>query len=187
MFDIEKLVQIVGYLLKKNNGQMNYTKLIKLIYLADKESYDAINHSMTGDTYYALPQGPILSELLNLIKGKSDEKNQSYWDARFTTDGYNLIALSSNIPSGLLSKFEKRTLDNIDREFHNKTFGDMIDFVHDSRNCPEWSDPGPHSRKVITESDILRALGRTKEEIGIIENENTAYEHEEKILSAIEE
>ncbi len=185
MIDIEKLVQIVGYLLRKNNNRLNYTKLVKILYLADRESYKTINHSMTGDLYYALPQGPILSNLLDLIKGKSESKLQSYWDARFSTDGYDLVSLSSNIPEGKLSKFEKRIIDELDDKFHDKDFGYLIDYVHNKENCPEWHNPGVHSRCQITDADILTSLGRTKEEVEIIEKDKASYEEEEIIIAAL--
>ena len=43
-FDVKKTVQIINRLLKRNNGALNYTKLLKLLYIADKEflsKYDA--------------------------------------------------------------------------------------------------------------------------------------------------
>lgn len=187
MVDVEKLVQLVGYLLKKNNNRLNYTKLIKILYLADKESYNAINHSMTGDSYFSLPQGPVLSELLDFIKGKADEKRQSFWDARFTTDGYDLVSLSSNIPEGKLSKFEKHILDDLDVKFHDKDYGYLIDYVHNSENCPEWQNPGEHSRKPIMESDILKSIGRNEKEIDAIEKDNKAFEKEEIIFATLGE
>lgn len=185
MIDIEKLVQIVGYLLKKNDNRLNYTKLVKILYLADKESYRAINRSMTGDMYYALPQGPVLSNLLDLIKGKAENCLQSYWNARFSTDGYELVALSSNIPEGKLSKFEKRVLDELDDKFHDKNYSYLIDYVHNEKNCPEWHNPGIHSRSLITSADILFSLGRSKEEVDIIEKDNASYEKEESIIGAL--
>jgi hypothetical protein len=49
MMDIEKLVQICGYVLRKYNYTLNYTKLIKLLYLADKEALSQSDHTITGN------------------------------------------------------------------------------------------------------------------------------------------
>lgn len=185
MFDIEKLTQLTSYLLKKNNNRLNYTKVIKMLYLADKESFNIINHSITGDLYYALPQGPVLSNLLDLIKGKAVSKFQLYWDSRFTTDKYDLVLLNLNIPEGKLSKFEKKVIDDLDNKFHDKSYTDLIEYVHDKSNCPEWKNPTNHSRTPITTADILSSLGRTQSEIETIEQENVAYEKEETLIASL--
>lgn len=185
MFDIEKLTQLVSYILKKNNNRLNYTKLIKILYLADKESFNAINHSMTGDLYYSLPQGPVLSNLLDLIRGRANFRLQTYWDSRFLTDDYDLVLLTQNIPDGKLSRFEKRIIDELDVKFHNKSYADLIAYVHDKNNCPEWIKPASHGRSPITEADILKSLGRTDDEIEIIEQENIAYEREEAVIASL--
>ena len=48
--NLEKLIQVTGYILKKyKETTLNYTKLIKLMYLADRESIREMNVSITGD------------------------------------------------------------------------------------------------------------------------------------------
>jgi uncharacterized phage-associated protein len=183
--DVEKLVQLAAYILKKYNGTLNYTKLIKLLYLADRKSIETINRSMTEDKYVALRNGPVLSDLYNLIKGTySDKQVQSYWDARFTKNGYDLVALSDRIPDGKLSRFEKQTIDSMDSIFHDMSYTKMIDFVHDKRNCPEWHDTGDTSEQ-ISEKDILQALGFAPGEITILLKEAAEYQSEEKIFSEL--
>ncbi|MCH3917122.1 MAG: SocA family protein [Spirochaetia bacterium] len=183
--DIEKIVQVVGYVLKKNDGRLNYTKLIKLLYLADKESYKAINHSITGDRYVAMPNGPVLSRLYDLIKDRdSDAMSQCFWNGRFSRDGYDLILLSDKIPEGKLSRFEKKVLDDIEAKFHNNSFREMICFVHNPENCPEWHNPG-NTSKIITEENILTSLGRTPQEISTILEESAVYKKEEELLDKL--
>jgi uncharacterized phage-associated protein len=182
---VEKLIQSVGYLLKKYNYRLNYTKLIKELYLADKISLRAINQIITGDVYANMKNGPVLLGLYNLIKGEyKDPAVQMLWNSRFSTDGRDLLAVVDRIPEGKLSRFEKETLDNIDKEFHAKDFGQMIRYVHDPAVCPEWKDPGLSSTP-INMKDILAGIGRSPEEIECILDENRAFEEEEKILSAL--
>jgi len=183
--NIEKLVQAVSYLLKKNKYRLNYTKLIKILYLADRASLDRINRSMTGDTYAALPNGPILNELYSLIRGKSrNREHQCFWDGRFSTDGYDLVSLSDKIPEGKLSRFEKKVLDQLDTQFHATSYDRVIDYVHNPKNCPEWRDPGTTSIP-ISLSDILSSLGRSSDEIEQILHEESTYADEERILESL--
>lgn len=185
MFNLEKTAQIAAYLLRKyNNTRLNYTKLIKMMYLADRESFNAIGHSMTGDKFCAMPKGPVLSGLYSLIIGKGDCAAQTLWDERFLTEGFDIFARSQNLPVGRLSRFEKRVLDELDAKFHNDDYGVLIEYTHN--NCPEWSDPSPAGSKEITSAEILAALGCSEREIELIEAENAAYEREQTIIASVE-
>jgi uncharacterized phage-associated protein len=181
---IEKLVQATGYLLKKyDNRRLNYTKLIKELYLSDRESINATNSAITGDTYVSMKYGPVLSNLYNLIKGRSqDDQDQIYWDSRFSTDGDDLLANYDQYPEGKLSRAEKAIIDKIDGQFHQNRYGELIDYAH--ANCPEWSNPGATSTP-ISLADILNALGRTQEDIDWILEETRVFQEEDRIFASL--
>jgi uncharacterized phage-associated protein len=181
---LEKLVQATGYLLKKyNNRRLNYTKLIKELYLSDRESINATNSALTGDAYVCMKHGPVLSNLYNLIKGRShDQQAQMYWDSRFSTDGDDLLANFDQYPEGKLSRAEKAIIDKIDGQFHQNRYGELIDYVH--ANCPEWRNPGTTSIP-LSLADILSALGRTQDEIDWILEETEAFKEEDRIFAAL--
>ncbi|MDR1179311.1 MAG: SocA family protein [Spirochaetales bacterium] len=182
--NIEKLVQATGYLVKKyDNRRLNYTKLIKELYLSDRESINATNSAITGDTYVSMKHGPVLSSLYNLIKGRShDKQTQTYWDSRFSTDGDDLLANFDQYPEGKLSRAEKAIIDKIDGQFHQSRYGELIDYVH--ANCPEWHDPGTTSLP-LSLADILSALGRTREDIDWIQEETKAFQEEDRIFASL--
>jgi uncharacterized phage-associated protein len=182
--NIEKLVQATGYLLKKyDKKRVNYTKLIKEMYLADRESLNISNASITGDTYVSMKHGPVLSNLYNLIKGKSrDVKAQEYWDSRFSTDGDELLANFDQYPEGKLSRSDETILDKIDGQFHQMRYGELIEYVH--ANCPEWHNPG-NTAIPIELKDILAALGRTREQIELILEDEKAFEEENRIFASL--
>lgn len=184
--NIEKLIQVTGYILKKyKETTLNYTKLIKLMYLADRESMRETNVSITGDIYYSLDNGPVLSGVYDLIKGNcTDSASQNLWNARFIKDGYNLMLATERIPDSKLSECEKEILDKIDAEYHDASWQTMIQVVHNPQVCPEWQNPNG-SRLPIKKETILEGLGRTPEEIGFILSEDAYYRNEEKELAAL--
>jgi uncharacterized phage-associated protein len=185
--NVEKLIQAVAYLLKKYEHRLNYTKLIKLLYLADKESLRECNQTITGDTYVCMKNGPVLSGLYNLIKGQSGNRDtQCLWNSKFSRDGNDLVALVDRIPDGKLSRFEKTALDKINTQFQSASFGTMIDYVHDRANCPEWKDPG-HSSSRLEMKDLLASIGRSPEEINWILDEQKMFEKEDRILNKLEQ
>jgi hypothetical protein len=184
--NIEKMMQAVAYLLKKYDHRLNYTKLIKLLYLADKAALRECNLTITGDTYVCMKNGPVLSGLYDLIKGKfGDREAQCQWKSKFSTDGNDLVALVDRMPEGKLSAFEKGTLDKINNQFYSVPYGNMIEYVHNKANCPEWKDPG-HSSARLEMKDLLASIGRSPEEIDWILSENEAFEAEDRILNGLD-
>lgn len=67
--DQAKLHQAVEYLLEKHGGRLNYTKLIELLYLADREMINQTGYPITGDSYCLVKNGPVLSRVYDLIRG----------------------------------------------------------------------------------------------------------------------
>ena len=73
---------------------MNYTKLIKELYFSDREALRTKGFSITGDIYYSMKKGPVLSNLLNLIKGTlADSKIQEKWNDIFQRSGRDVISI----------------------------------------------------------------------------------------------
>jgi uncharacterized phage-associated protein len=55
-FDERKAAQAAAYLLKKHDGRLNFMKLIKLLYLADRKSLLENGKPITGDRMLAMPK-----------------------------------------------------------------------------------------------------------------------------------
>lgn len=70
MFDELKIAQATAYLLHKAGGTMEHIKVMKLLYLADRLSWQRYGYSISNDEYYSLPYGPVLSNTLNLMRGE---------------------------------------------------------------------------------------------------------------------
>lgn len=186
--NIEKLIQAAAYLLKRYDYRLNYTKLMKLLYLADKAALMGSNLTITGDEYVCMKNGPVLSGLYNLIKGRYNNISaQCLWNSKFSTDGNDIVAVVDRIPEGKLSKFEKDTLNSINEQFYSMPYGKMIDYVHDKANCPEWKEPANQSSTKLSMKDILSSIGRTSEEIDWILTENKTFETEDRVFNSLAE
>lgn len=183
--DIEKLIQTTGYVLRKYNGALNYTKLIKILYLSDRKSMEKTGYSITGDAYVSMKDGPVLSGLYDLIKNKfKDRLTQYYWNSKFQTDGYDVHTAAAYISDGELTDLEVSILDETDRQFHDSNYSQMIDYVHDKKNCPEWKNT--LSSLPLSEKDIFTALGFSSDEIKSIEEEKEFYKKESELLDALD-
>ncbi len=182
--DIEKLIQASAYVLSKYDGVLNYTKLIKILYLSDRKAIAETGYSITGDSYVSMKDGPVLSGLYSLIKNRySDKPTQYYWNSKFQTEGYDIYKIVSFVSEGELSDFETKTLDETDLMFHSNTYSQMIDFVHDPKNCPEWKQT--FSSIPLTEEDIMKSTGFSDEEIKMIQEEKESYQREDEFWESL--
>lgn len=184
-FNYEKIAQTVFYLIQKYNHQLNYTKLIKLLYFADKMAIKQINKSITGDTYVCMKCGPVLSKTYDLIRKKSsDLQAQSFWNSRFDTNSTDLLCLNDRMPFDKLSKKERQILDEIDEKYHNNTYSEMIKLTHDPEICPEWKNPGTTSYSLNYE-DILLSIYKDPNKVEYILEEQKSYEREEELINSL--
>ena len=181
-FDEAKTTQAAAMLLKENGGKMNYMKLIKLLYLADREALSKWERPITGDLYVAMPKGPVLSIVLDKINsGRNPSGVKSYWHKYISSpEGYNVKLLKHEPGFDELSKREKELLKSIFEQFKNYDQWQMVDICHDI--LPEWRDPKGTSIPIQIE-DILRAVNKTERSIILIEDEVSHLNYVKAILS----
>ena len=170
-FSSKKAAQASAYLLGRADAPMNYMKLIKLLYLADRTSLMRFEAPITGDAYFAMKFGPVLSETLNLLKGDSDD---SYWSRYIHRRSKFLVERRKNPGVGELSPAEIGILEETWQQYNKLSQFELAELTH--RICPEWVEPQGSGRKPIKHRDILRCSGRTDAEIREIERDRRAYD-----------
>jgi uncharacterized phage-associated protein len=106
-FSTEKAVQVLAYLLK--GGAMDKAKLMKLVYLADREHFIQAGVSITGDKLCALPYGPVPSTTLNLVDGNI----RSDYVFKFLHVDNVRVSVTKSPGENLLSDQERATLDRV--------------------------------------------------------------------------
>lgn len=161
-FSEKKATQVACLLLKQNQNQLNYTKLMKLLYLIDREALKRFNHPISGDKYCSMPRGPILSRVLDFINYPGTKGNGDYWHRYISSpQGYN-VDLIKDPGVEELSQREIDLVGEINKQFELFDWKKMIDYCH--RNIPEWSDPGKTSSTIFVE-DILKNLNKSESDI----------------------
>ena len=157
-FKFDKAIQAAAYLLRRETSrEMNYMRLLKLLYIADRESIRHTGRPITGDRVVAMKQGPVLSEIFDLIKGY----NLRYLEwARFIKKDEYKILLVEDPGLANLSRFDVETLERVAEEHRSRDEWELVEFTH---KFPEWqkNDPGDSQIKWIPFTDIFEALGRT--------------------------
>lgn len=166
MYSSDKILQEIIYLLSLNNKRMNLLKLMKELYLIDRTSIDERDTSVSGDVFYSMPHGPILSQTLNMLNDLVNNKWGDYLDA-VSAKYYPDIQIKQEIDFDRLSYKDKSYIKAISEKFKNFTPKELENFTH---TLPEWVDPKGSSIK-IRYRDVMLALGKSEEEISAAKEE----------------
>lgn len=165
-FKFDKALEAAAYVLHREScHQMNYMRLVKMLYIADRESVRQFGRPITGDRMVAMPKGPVLSCVLNLIKGQHVRSPE--WEQFIVRDQFN-VRLAADPGRGRLSRGEIETLERVAEENRSRDEWDMVEYTH---AFPEWSKNNPGtSMKTIPFADLLEAVGRSADAKAIEED-----------------
>lgn len=153
-FDHVKSAQMIAYLVRKAGGTAEKLKLIKLVYLAERLSFQKRGKPMNFDYYFSLPHGPVASSALN---GMNHQLPHPAWDAVHQASNKRDITVDESILDDRLSRTDRLILDQVWDEFGGKSASQLRNWTH--RHCPEYVEVGPSSSMPIDYSDILSQVG----------------------------
>ena len=168
MFNERKTTQMAAYFISHEGGEISKLKLIKLLYLAERESLRQHGRVMTGDRFVAMPYGPVLSMTLDLANENALVDESSPWYATIERKNNITLALRSQPAQKDYDELSESDIGILEKTFQN--FGSMSpyeirDFTHD---LPEYEDPQGTSAP-ISYRKILKALDEyTDDEIKAI-------------------
>ena len=144
---------------------MNYMRLLKLLYIADRESLEEAGCSITGSRAVAMERGPVLEDVYNLIRGT--QLHADRWAEHFHSENYHLV-MHDDPGMTCLTKFIANKLTQISDRYKGNDEWEMVDITH---QFPEWINNNPgNSSKHIPIQDILKAVGRLEEMPDILGN-----------------
>ena len=147
-FDERRATQACAILLKQAGGRSNYTRILKLIYLADRKHIDATGNPITGATVVNMKNGPMLSEVYECIKGS---RSSGVWDDHIANEGFD-IRLTKPAGDSHISDLDVDILTELATRYADASYSTMIEVVHD---LPEWSDPAPAKVVPVAPADLL--------------------------------
>jgi len=166
-FREEKATQAAARLLKLRGGKMSHLKLIKLLYLVERESLVRLGAPLTHDSYCSLPHGPVLSATLDRINTRECYEG-GYWDRYISPKAHFEVSLRQpEVPNGQLSRAEEALIDEVFAKHGHLSRWDLVEFTH---GLPEWKDP-KGSALPIDPADILRSEGFSDNEIAEMQAE----------------
>ncbi|KKN12361.1 hypothetical protein LCGC14_1017180, partial [marine sediment metagenome] len=161
-FREDKATQVAVLFLKLGGNKMSYLKLIKLMYLVEREALIRWGRPITYDRCVAMSRGPVLSRILNLLRDET--QTNSSWKRAISPPSKNYeVELREDPGDGKLSNAEDQLIEEIFNEHRAKNQWELSEFTH---GLGEWKDKDPKGSSIeISYKDILQAGKKTEEDI----------------------
>lgn len=173
-FCARKACEAAAVLLKAHPGErMEYLRLLKLLYIGERESWKLYGVPLLGGRLVAMNYGPLHSEVYDLVKGKPDQSQA--WTRCIAKDGVS-VHLVTNPGVAKLNDSEVQLLERVAREHEEETEWDIVEWTH---SFSEWKAAfQPGTSATIQESDLLAAVGVSAEERAALIADRQEYESE---------
>ena len=140
--------------------------LVKLLYYSDRKSIIETGRPITGDQMTSMDWGPILSDVLNFVRGeKQPGPDWKEYISKRKPD-FTVSLLKAKPETDELSQYELDVLIEIDERHGRK---DRFAFSAESHHLPEWSDPDGSSFPIEI-ADILRHENNSAQDISDVED-----------------
>jgi len=162
----KKAVQAAYHLIEKAGGTIDYILLLKILYVADRFSFERRHFPITFDRLCNMQMGPLGSGIYDRIKpfvGMLPGPPEEHWDQNLTNKGRYKLTIKRNPGSDELSENDLALLDEayvFCKKYKTIKALDKY-YLH---KLPEYRDPG-NSSTPITITSLLKAIGLDSEEI----------------------
>src|SRR5687767_10392546 len=131
--DIMKLTQAAAFVTKRYNGFITRRRLLKVLYIADRELLKETHRPITGDHPLAMKYGPVLSHTYDLLKGEAT--GVDVWNRYIRQVAPYTHQLVDDPGVGKLSKRELAKLDEVVQRYWWIDDDELSDLTH---AFPEW-------------------------------------------------
>lgn len=135
--DTKKIIQALAYMAyKEPDHKMDNIKAYKLLWLADRYHIRRTGRLVTGDSYFAMPKGPVPSDAKNLLERQSthlstDEQYLKEYIKRLG-DKYEVV----KVPNGKVFSISDREAMDLVYEIFGSMDADTLSAY--SHEYPEW-------------------------------------------------
>ena len=165
-FGTRKIVEAIAVLLRSAaSRRMGCMRLLKLLYIADRESLRETGRPIVGTKPVAMDYGPVHSEAYDLVKGAHwGEEN---WADFVRKDGHE-VELTKDPGVLTLSRYEIDKLAGTAAMYREMEDFDLARLTHD---FPEWkANYHQGTSTPIPMEDIIEAVGRAEQRDEILQD-----------------
>lgn len=132
-FDERKTINAVLYIVE-NLKRKDFHKIFKILYFSDREHLNIYGRTITGDTYIAMTDGPVPSNLYDIFKsvrGNGYYKDDGRFAQYFTVVDWDLLKANRKSDLSELSKTDLACIDESLRLYGNMSWDEIREKSHD--------------------------------------------------------
>lgn len=168
-FGFEKKIQAAAAVLR-GRGHMDRLRLLKILYIADREALGERGVPILGGRAVAMDHGPLHSDIYNMIKG--EDEREAAWSKHIANDGHTVFLKDD--PGRLdLSPYEIEKLDSVATRMDQFETMDIRDGTHAFEEWKKFYEEGT-SHTIPVES-ILEAQGWDAKDIQSLVDDADAH------------
>ena len=160
MFNERKVAQMAAFFLQQAGGTLNILKLMKLLYLSEREAMNRYGEPLSYDAMVSMPHGPVLSMTYECMNGYGSEDPEG-WDGWVSDKENHAVSLRRENTAitdlDELSDADIEVLQSVWDSFGHMTKWQVRNYTH--TYCSEWKDPNGSSYP-IEYKDVFIALGK---------------------------
>jgi len=175
-YDTKKITNAIKFFKDKNVLNLGKTKLMKLLFFADKYHLQKYGKPIFNDKYFKLPYGPIPTLTLNIIDSINEKENydlQKYTkeflqdiEVIVNDDNQTEFRAKNDFIEDYFSESELEILRMVADKFKNINAKDISNLSH---NLPEYQKSQmneiiEYSDMAINQKDYIEFLAKEKKE-----------------------
>lgn len=182
-FSERKVAEMAAYfLLKTEKGIMPHLKLMKLLYLSDRECFRQHGFSMSEDKMVSMKYGPFLFETLNFVCGYRQSEPDG-WDSLISDKADHQVSVDPKVSVDdllELSRAEMETMNSVWDKFGNMYQWEISNYT--CENCPEWEAHEDFSSPIELDT-LFRVLGFSEIQTKVLKEQIAEQEAIDRIFS----
>lgn len=153
----EKAMQSLGVLLRESKTlSMGKMRLLKLLYIAERETIKETGRPLLGSRLVAMDHGPLHSTVLDMINGQ--HQSEQRFSEVFFRLGY-LVQLENDPGVSELSRYEIAKLQEVAQRYAHLDDSPLAHEV--THEFQEWKKAHVQgTSRLISLGDVARAVGR---------------------------
>lgn len=150
-----KAAHLAAFFLRLAGGRLPVLKLVKLMYLAEREHLRKYFRPITLDRFVSMPHGPVPTATYDLINGALESEE---WERLIEDREHHHVSLRDmDFEPCELSELEEQTAREVWERFKDLNQWELRDWTHD--HCPEWEDPDGSSYPIPYSRILEKAAG----------------------------
>jgi len=154
-FDVRKAVQAVGVLHSAEGASaVSYYRLLKLLYIADREFLEETGRPIVGGRVVAMDFGPLSSPVYSLITGEHEDSPE--WERVFSKNT-RYLSMKEKPGTDEMSKKEIRKLHEVSQRLADRTDDELGVIVHEFEEYKKHHKRGTST--TIPLESALEAIG----------------------------